>query len=359
MTDTFEPLGNLASKIVDRWDWWRRALTDLSKVGSKELPVHESHPQQGYYRSKAYKDGPLLPVAIWFTEEGDLVAYRNGKEIDPHDIWTYCCRAPVTVEEYDAVMAGGNWSDEPPIAKIGDNSGSDDPFEALNIEFEGEKETAEEFLKKPVKTQTDADKVGIWAKRLSSIKSRAEDLHRVEKQPNLLEGRRIDDKWRGLKTDPDALAKKLKQHTQPFLTAKKREEEDRARKEAEKAAELRRKAAEDAKKAEDEAREQLEKTGEVDLEKAAAAEAQKLETIRQAQQAEASAKVKNASAGRTGSKISVRTEMRARIVDYDKAHMALKGHKEMKELVATLAQRAVKAGVDVDGVEAEPFETVV
>jgi cell division protein FtsB len=46
----------------------------------------------------------------------------------------------------------------------------------LRIEYLGEKEQAAEFMKQPVKTQAQADKVAIWAKRLTAIKAKAEGL---------------------------------------------------------------------------------------------------------------------------------------------------------------------------------------
>jgi len=79
------------------------------------------------------------------------------------------------------------------------------------------------------------------------------------------------------------------------------------------------------------------------------AEAEQLKA--EAAEREKAAQATNAQAGRTGAKVSLRTFVSARIVDYGKALVALKDHPEMKALVEQLANRAVRAGVEVAGVE--------
>lgn len=80
--------------------------------------------------------------------------------------------------------------------------------------------------------------------------------------------------------------------------------------------------------------------------------------IRQAQEAEKAAEVRNAQAGRTGAKVSLRTEKRAKIVDFDACLLALKERAEVKELIQSLANRAVKSGFSLPGVEVETIEKV-
>lgn len=347
------PIGALASKIVDPWAFWRSALKNPGDIGSKALPVHESEPHVGYWRVRR-KDGPWEPVAIFVPEGGEtLVAYRNNREVqDINALWVWCCRNPIEYEAYQKAADGDGWDDEPQAAAtIGDNSKEADPFDALNIEYLGEKEQAEEFMRSPVTTQAQADKVAIWAKRLTAIKSKAEGLHKVEKQPHLDAGRAVDDKWRDLKTEPDELAKKLKAHTQPFLSAQKRAEEERQRKAAEEAEAARRAAAEAARKANaiDQQSESARAT--------ALAEAERQAAIARA--AEQDAEARKVSAGRTGSRVSIRVEKRAKITDFNACLMALKGRPEIIELVTSLANRAVKSGFPLPGVEVEEVERVV
>ncbi len=327
-----------AENTADAWEWWRNALS--GQLG----PIHEGHPQQGFYRVRDGKQGPFLPVAIWINEDDQWIAVRNGNEVRADDIWTWCCRNPITEEAYYAALDGNGWPDEPPAPTIGHNLPAD-PHDALTLEFQSEKEMAEAFMKTPVTTQEQADKAAIWSKRLSAIKNKATDLHKAEKQPHLDAGRAVDNKWRDLKEEPDTIAKKLKAHVTPFLQEQQRIERERqeaARREEER---LRREAAEAARKAaEADQRPEAERRAALDeahrLEQEAASKAKETEA-------------KNASAGRTGARVALRTFVSARVVDYEAAAIALlkMNHADLKACIDQLANRAVKVGVEVNGVE--------
>jgi hypothetical protein len=337
-----QPVGDVATKVVDVWAWWRAALA--GNFG----PIHDGDPQVGYYRVRR-KDSPWEPVAIFFPEGSrELVAYRGGSEVRPEDIWTWCCRNPIEYEAYEKARNGEGFDDEPP-APIGDNSGDTDPFDAIKIELAGEAEQVADFLKTEVSTQAAADRLGIWSKRLTDIAKRADTQRVVEKEPHLAASRAVDDKWRDIIAGAKDWAAKAKKATESFLIAKKRAEEARAREEAAKAAELRRQAEEAAKAAQ--------KAEQPDEE----AEAKRAELIRQAQEAEKAAEVRNAQAGRTGAKVSLRVEKVGVVTDYAKAATALVAmrHKDLIEIIDKLAQRAAKAGMPFDGMEIREEEKVV
>ena len=350
----FDHAGAVAAKLVDRWAWYQTALANPHEIG-KSLKASENDPQQGYFRTRR-KDGQWEPVAIFYPEDSDqLVAYRNGKEVrNIEELWVWCLRQPISFEAYEQAIAGGGFDDEPPApAGIGDNSGDLDPFEALRIEYLGEKEQAEAFMKLPVKTQADADKVAIWSKRLTAIKTKAEGLHKVEKQPHLDAGRAVDDKWRDLKTAPDELAKLLKQHIKPFLQEQIRAEEERQRKAREEADRIRREAEEAAAAA---------KAAVVDSDESAArAKDQADRLAAQARAAEAEAEARKVNAGRTGARVSMRTEQVAVVTDYAKAAAALVAmkHKDFLAEIDRLALRAAKAGMPFDGMEIREEQKVV
>lgn len=344
--DTFQKAGDVAAVLVNRWGWWIDALK--GKFG----PIHDGDPQQGYYRVRR-KDSPWEPVAIWQDEDGGpWLAYRNGKEVRAEDIWTWCCRNPISFEAYEKAMAGGGFDDEPKHAPgIGDNSGDADPFDALRIEYLGEKELAEEFMTQKVTTQAQADKVAIWAKRLTTIKTKAEGLHKVEKQPHLDAGRLVDDKWRDLKSEPDELSKRLKAHIKPYLQEQIRAEEERQRKAREEATRIRREAEEKALAAQ--ANENV-----VDREKARDEANRALQAARDAEQ---EAEARKVNAGRTGARVSMRTVKVGVVTDYGKAAAALVAmkHKDIVEIIDKLAQRAATAGMPFDGMEVREEEKVV
>lgn len=308
------------------WHWWQEALA--GRFG----PIHDSDPQQGYYRTR-FKNKPWEPVAIWF-EDSKWNAMRGERAVDAAEIWTWCCRNPITYEAYTKAIEGGGWDDEPEAPKIGHNL-PEDPYEALQVEFAAEKEQAEAFLKLPIKTQADADRAAVWSKRLATIAKKATDLHKVEKQPALDEGRRIDDKWRALKDDPADLSKRLKRHMDDYLREQQRIELERQQWAQEEAKRKRREADEAARFAS------------VANDDAAAGVAKRKQE--EAAQAERDAQARNASAGRTGAKVSLRTFVYAEITDYQALLIALKDRPEIREVVESLANRAARSGVELAG----------
>ncbi|SCB30615.1 hypothetical protein [Rhizobium lusitanum] len=325
-------MSHAAEKNV--WSWWSDALA--GKIG----PIHDGQPEWGFYRVRDGKNGPWVPVAIWQDEAGAFVATRNGTEVrHPEDIWTWCCRHPVTEEAFDSATAGNGWADDAPTNALApkDHNQPSDPFEALTEEFAGEKELAAAFLKTKITTQDQADRAAVWSKRLAGIAKKATDLHKVAKQPSLDEGRRIDDKWRDLKEGPADLSKQLKRHMDAYLLEQQRIENERQRK-AQEEADRKRREAEDAARA-----------AAASENSAAKAAAERLEQL--AADAERDAQVRNAAAGRTGARVALRTFVFAEITDFDKLLMALKDRSEIRELVETLANRAARAGVPLAGME--------
>lgn len=330
---TFVNAGVAAQQMVDRWSWWRHAVENPALIG-KTLLASPSDPELGYYRCRG-RDKQWEPVGIFLDKAGQMVAERgqDRRPVDPVDIWTWCLRYPVSYEAHLQALRGEGYDDEPP-PPIGDNSGESDPFERLRLEFAGERDTAESFLKAPVESQDQADKLGIWAKRILDIGKRAEAERVTEKEPHLEAGRAVDAKWRPLLDDAKSFADRLRDHLKPFLVAKKRQADAAAAAAREEADRLRREA----------------QQAESDEARQAAMQA--------AQQAEEASAVRGASAGRTGARVSVRTERRARIVDYDAALMALKDHPDVRRLVDQLAQRAVRANIMLAGVEVDEVEKV-
>lgn len=74
---------------------------------------HDGEPQAGWYKRRAVKDGPWIPVRIWLHQETDpetgeltadekLRASELGRAVDPVPIWTYL--RPIPREEYDALV---------------------------------------------------------------------------------------------------------------------------------------------------------------------------------------------------------------------------------------------------------------
>lgn len=297
------------------YTWWQNALK-----GEKQA-VHDGDPKAGFYRVRNGKDGPWVPVAIWQDDAGQWVAVRNGKTVSALDIWTWVCRYPVTHESYQAAVDGKGWPDDAPVVAPAPGAGSnlpEDPFERLKLQIEAEKAEVETFLKTPITDQTTADQAASWSVRIAGLAKDAEDLRVAEKKPFDNLANAVQAKWKPLVDLGNSLKTKLKNHLTPFLV-----EQERQRVAAQRAEEEKRRA------------EEAERAG-VDATPAPTSAAP--------------AKVANATAGRHGAKVALQTVKVAVIADYDKALMALKDHREMKELVQQLANRAAKAGIPLDGV---------
>lgn len=334
------------------YEFWRKALKDPTKIGT-ELPVHENDPQPGFYRMNDRDGGDMIPVAIWRDSNGDLVAKAGTMLTRTVDsIWTFCCRHPIEEQVYRGVIAGGSWPDSPPENPgIGHNM-PDDPFEALKEEVFSDVEIGRDLLKKPVTNSDEADKVANFTKRIAALGTKAETMFKVEKQPWLDGGRAVDDKFRDVRDTVKVLVSQLKAHVESFLKEERARERERQRIAAEDAAAKRRAAEEAARKAADvspnpDDPEMVARQQEAERLAAEAAKAEREATERRVQ------------AGRTGSKVSLRTVKHARIVDYDKLVEALKDRDEMKELVQSLANRAARSGVDLPGMEVITEEKAV
>lgn len=309
--------------------YWSAALD--GKFG----PVHDGDPQPGFYRKRIRQGGSFAPVAIWQSggPGGKMIAVVDGKEADAAAIWTFVCQNPITEAAYHRAADGGGGADEPPAPKLSNLPSN--PCEALAIEFAAEREIAEEFLKQPVTTKDQADQVAVLTKRLSTIKGKATDLHKVEKQPHLDAGRGVDEKWRTLKEEPDELSKKLKRHLDAYLQEQDRKERERQR--------LARDEADRKQQAADEAARAAATSGSDEAGKIAERKRE------EATQAEHDAQARNAAAGRTGAKVALRTFVSATITDFPALLLALKDRPEIQEVVKTLANRAAKSGVALPG----------
>lgn len=352
---TFQNVGEVSQvAIIERWQWYQRALNDPSKIGSADLPVHPNEYQLGYFRTRR-KDSPWEPVGIYPDESGVVVGMRNGQPVtDIQDLFLWSCRNPVSYDAYIKATEGGGFEDEPPAPRgIGDNSGDTDPLDAIKTELSGEIEQVSDFIKTPVETQADADRLGIWAKRLTDISKRADNFRVVEKEPHLAASRAVDDRWREPIADAKDWAAKAKKHIEPFLIAQRRVEEERQRKARQEAEAAQQAAADAARKARE--AEQLS----AEAREAAAREADRLAA--QAKQAEQEAEARKVNAGRTGARVSVRVDKVGVVTDYAKAAAALvaMNHKDLIAVIDQLAQRAAKAGMPFDGMEVKEVEKVV
>jgi hypothetical protein len=198
---------------------WRAALAGAP------LPVHENDPQPGYYRIRASRGGPWLPVAIWQDSDGQLKALRDGREADPQDLWTWCCRNPVPYEVYRGVAEEGQaWPDDVGVG-LGHNRGpaldGTDELSAVAAEITALSSNAEAWLAEhgTIATQGEADRAANYAERFGALEKRAEEARVNEKKPILEAGRAIDAAWKPVVDAAASGKKRMKKALEPFLIA--------------------------------------------------------------------------------------------------------------------------------------------
>lgn len=185
------------------YEHWQKALA------GEPVEIHENSPQPGYYRVRRSKGGPWVPVAIWHPSEDEPLIATNGdvEILDPVricELWTYCCRYPITYELYSAVLDGQPWPEdvtaevEAARAEIGHNSAAA-PHEEIADEIAAATKAFETWLAglgNAIKSEEDDAKAETFRTRLHTLGKKAEDARTEAKKPVLEMGRQIDATWK-------------------------------------------------------------------------------------------------------------------------------------------------------------------
>jgi ribosomal protein L16/L10AE len=230
-----QSIGALALKIVGPWAWYQAALKNPAAIG-KTLPVHENEPQQGYYRVKN-RDKGFDPVSIFYPEGSDeLVAYRNGREVRPDEIWTWACRSPISYDAYNDAIAGKGWADDdkvvaaqiqPPEPTIGDNSGEVDEADTLKDQIAAALAGMKAYEK--VEDDATAAKALSLRNRLNELSNQADKVRSKLKEPFLEGGKAVDAKFQPLVKSAKAGADKVRDAIGAWETVKLQAERKRQR----------------------------------------------------------------------------------------------------------------------------------
>jgi hypothetical protein len=326
-----QSIGALASKIIGPWAWWQAALKNPASIG-KTLPVHDGDAQQGYYRAKN-RDKGFDPVAIFYPEgSSELVAYRAGREVRPDEVWTFCCRYPVTFEDYTAAIDGKGWPDEdkvvaaqvkPPEPTVGDNSAEVDEADTLKDQIEAALAGMKAYEK--VEDDATAAKALSLRNRLNELSGQADKIRVKLKEPHLEAGKAVDAKFQPLVKSAKAGADKVRDAIGAWETVKLQAERKRQRD-----IEQARIAAEQA------AREQHGETAVVDAPA----------PVAPVDVAPVAIKPSYGKAASVQAKIVL-----DEVTDWTALAVYMSSHAEMQDLLRKLAQRAIDAGrTDVPGI---------
>lgn len=234
MVDQVQSIGQLATKLVDSWAWWRKALANPSEIG-KSIPVHDGDAQSGYYRTRS-KSGLWEPVAIFYPEGStELVAYRAGREVRAEDVWTFCCRHPVEYQAYLKAAAGEGWPDDDKVVAgqiappaPGDNSRTTDEAETIKDQIAAA--LAGMGAYKIITDDVTATKALSLRNRLNELSNQADKIRVKQKEPHLEASKAVDAKWQPLVKSAKAGADTVRDAIGAWETEKlRRQREDERR----------------------------------------------------------------------------------------------------------------------------------
>jgi hypothetical protein len=219
---------------TNAWAWWQQALENPKDIGRK-LPVSPDSPEQGFYRAR-YKGKPWEPVAIW--HDIDWIALRSGRSVDAREVWSYCCRNPISAEDYEQALDGGGWTDDDPTvaSMIGHNVGEADEAIMLADQIASAKQGAEAY--RDLHSEAEAAKAQSLRARMNELAGKADKRREELKEPHLKAGKAVDAIWMPLVKDAKAVADLIRKYIEDFKTAQLREQrrleaERRQREEAE------------------------------------------------------------------------------------------------------------------------------
>ena len=219
--------------IEDAYKYWREAL-----AGRDMVEVEKGHPdahnkiQPGFYRSrrKSKQTGAVTfsPVAFWF--EGEMPIARDGDRmlsgLDAIELFSYCCRFPISQALYKAVRAGADWPDVHPAAQADRVNSANAPdansAEAVKDSVENLVREAEALIAKGAAASQDAsDQATDLADRLHKLEQKADARRKEEHEPHKAEIKRLDAVWNPLRDAAASAKARLKQFVvTPFLRAK-------------------------------------------------------------------------------------------------------------------------------------------
>jgi hypothetical protein len=253
--NTFQSIGQAAERVVrnvtvtpdvPRWAWHTAALANPKQIG-KTLIVTTT-PEEGWFRTR-FKDSPWEPVVIW--QDGERWhALRgvepNRKTVEADEVWTFCCRQPISFEEYERVAEQGQeWADVDSVVhaqrkgppKPGSNDGGLSESEMLAGDIQAALDQLRQY--KEIKDDEHAGKAQSLRARLNELHGKADKVREKLVRPHLDAQRDINGEWMPLVKDSKAGADTLRKKLEAYATKQLRERcaaEEAARKAEEEAA---------------------------------------------------------------------------------------------------------------------------
>ena len=328
------------------YNFWRASQGHAAPAEMGEPQSFEDSPCAGFYRKGIYEKVPNKrskrvgwePVAIWRDADG-LHAMVGNTMADPLAIWTNVCGNPISEEWYRAVERGEGWPDdhktEAPSAMV-KRMAADIPDEPETPAERIARELAAEKVHLATYATIDSDEMSSKARSLQNrfleLRGEAKKEYDTLNAPLLKEQGRLREIWFPLRDAADAASTTLKAAMGAWedtkrAAAKRAEEETRKRQE-EAAREHEWKSAE---------------PGAINKEPPP-----KVEPVKSNAPAP-STQIK----GGAGRAAAVTLQVFVTAIDEEKVFAQFKGNPQLVALLTELAQKAIRAGIQVPGATTE------
>lgn len=224
--------------------WWKDARA------GKKVPMHDV-PMQGFYAYRPSKNAAPLPVAIWYSKDGELlgtVGAENGKPRpfrNIAEIWVSVMRHHIDHDVFKDVVAGKPWPNEIIVrfddgrsesSMTGRNAASDETEMLGNIEEWSRQ--AEKALKKGIpENQEEADTVSDIATKLIDYCNEANARRLALTKPFRDAEDQVNAKWMPPIRGGKKLGGDLKTLLNLYMVAERKRRAEEAKKIAEQAGE--------------------------------------------------------------------------------------------------------------------------
>jgi hypothetical protein len=328
------------------WTYWR---ADLKEPQNRDI----TDPGQGYWRHKAAKTRVDWPIAIWFEDEpvikvGNKVTRGNDALLEFLSGSTWLNAVAVSHADYLTAMETGKWPiDGKPARHMDDAEKHDIDISAGDNDAPIDQTLAEQIDSAVAKasaitsisTEAEAKAANELADKLATLFKLGDAERAKEKAPFDQGAKDVQAKWlpiinpaseaRERLVGKGGLVKKWLLAEQQRLDAETAEARRAQEAEAERIRQENEKRAAEAAEAGEDAPAPIPQPDPVP-----AAEPQR-------------ARAGNSFGRATG----LRKITSAEIIDIEKLLLALKDHREMKEMAQTLANRAAKAGIELAGMK--------
>lgn len=306
-------------------------------------PIDADNPMAGFYRTKASRDGQLIPIAFWYdSHDGSLRCHKNGRSIpdlEARELWIYASRNPITEDAYWHRIDTGQWLDNDAGAAAAaagpDIDPATDPVGSMKAEIAKARAGLPQY--QTIESDEQAAKAQTLRSALTALAGKAEKQRKARKQPHIDAGKKVDEEWMPLTKSAQDGADDIRKALSAWETIK---------------LENQRRADEETRKRQEQAAREAEWTA-AEPGAIAPVDPPKVEPVKPNTPPPAM-QIKGAS-GRAAS-VGVRKVVKS--IDLDKAFEQFGGLPEVYNLFMALAQKAVDAGRDVPCAEIKEEATV-